>query len=963
MQTNRTLKILWLLLIPLLNPACSTRKAVIDLPEASNEAKPWTRWWWHGSAVTKDGITHELQELQKAGIGGVEITPIYGVVEEEDSFIDYLSDQWMDMLEHTLAEAERLGMGVDMATGTGWPFGGPWVDSENAPRNMVHKSYVLKEGEALQEPVRHLQEPVLRAVRNQLYQLYGIYRVPGEKVTGSRKEPALIDPSNELDISHIKYPVSSNENLQWLALDQLRFEHELPLITIMGYSDSGEILDLTERVDAKGILQWSPPAGTWNLHAVFMGNHGKMVERAAPGGEGNTIDHFSEKAITGYLSRFDSAFSGRNVDYLRAFFNDSYEVDDARGSADWTPLFFQEFEERRGYDLRSELPALFGPDIEDKNQRVLCDYRETISDLILERFNQPWKNWAVDKKALTRSQSHGSPANILDLYAVNEIPETEGTDLVSIKLASSASNVTGKKLSSAEAATWLNEHFTSTLSDIKSNLERYILGGINHVLYHGTCYSPPDDQWPGRLFYAAIHANSRNSWWDHFAALNQYIERVQSFMQSGDPANDILLYLPMYDLYSTRGSENLIHFDLGRGEWGESQAKKTGEWLLGNGYSFDFISDRQILDLTADGSGVRSYSRSYKAILVPGCRYMPLPTLEKLMSLAGYGVQVIFQDHLPEDVPGLFQLDQRRSAFESVLETNRSKVLISNILEKALEQAAVLPEEMEKHQLAFVKRSHKEGYCYFILNHGDQPVRDFIALNPITESAILFDPMNGSKGKALMKGNQVYLQLDPGESCILATYGSNVRERPYPYHTTSSTGEPITGSWEVSFVKGGPEIPEPVTIEDLVSWTEFGGAGVSRFSGIASYSISFDKPQRTASAWLLDLGEVRQSARVILNDREIAVLIGPQFTVEIPKEFFQEQNTLEIQVANLMANRIAWLDREEVLWKKFYNVNFPSRLEENRVDGLFSAAHWDPLASGLIGPVTLTALKTGIENP
>jgi hypothetical protein len=68
-------------------------------------------------------------------------------------------------------------------------------------------------------------------------------------------------------------------------------------------------------------------------------------------------------------------------------------------------------------------------------------------------------------------------------------------------------------------------------------------------------------------------------------------------------------------------------------------------------------------------------------------------------------------------------------------------------------------------------------------------------------------------------------------------------------------------------------------------------------------------------------------------------------------------NLLELSVTNLSANRIRDLDRRGVAWKKFYNVNFPARLPENRgPDGLFTAAGWDPLVSGLLGPVRLTPL-------
>jgi hypothetical protein len=176
---------------------------------------------------------------------------------------------------------------------------------------------------------------------------------------------------------------------------------------------------------------------------------------------------------------------------LRAFFNDSYEVDDARGSADFTAALFEEFETRRGYDLRKELPALFGNDSDEKNKRVLCDYRETLSELLLDNFTVQWKKWANDHAAIVRNQAHGSPANILDLYAVVDIPEIEGTEPLRFKMATSSGNISGKRLISAEAVTWLDEHFQSSLGEVKEALDQFMLHGVNHLVYHGTCYSPP----------------------------------------------------------------------------------------------------------------------------------------------------------------------------------------------------------------------------------------------------------------------------------------------------------------------------------------------------------------------------------------------------------------------------------------------------------------------------------------
>ncbi len=83
-------------------------------PETKNVNKPWARWWWMGNAVDKPNLKSSLIDFQKVGIGGVEITPIYGVKGEEANFIDYLSPKYMEMLDYTVKIADSLGMQVDM---------------------------------------------------------------------------------------------------------------------------------------------------------------------------------------------------------------------------------------------------------------------------------------------------------------------------------------------------------------------------------------------------------------------------------------------------------------------------------------------------------------------------------------------------------------------------------------------------------------------------------------------------------------------------------------------------------------------------------------------------------------------------------------------------------------------------------------------------------------------------------
>ena len=921
----------------------------ISWPEIGIETKPWTRWWWMGSAVNKSDLTAAMEEYKKAGLGGLEITPIYGVRGYEDQFIQYLSPEWVEMLQYTLDEADRIGLGVDMATGTGWPFGGPWVTPEDACKDLAYKTYTLKAGETINETISFVQEPLVRTI------------------------------GRRMDISELSDPIASNKDLQAIAPEQIRFQRPLPLQVLMAFSDEGYILDLTKRVNRDGRINWTAPAGTWTLYALFQGWHGKMVERAAPGGEGDVIDHFSEQALTHYLHQFDNAFTGKNVRSLRAFFNDSYEVDDARGQADWTPDLPTEFQKRRGYSLYNHLPALLGKDSSNEKIRVLCDYRTTISELLRENFTLSWQRWARQNDAIIRNQAHGSPANILDLYAASDIPETEGTDIQGIKLASSAANVTGKKLTSSESATWLNEHFLSTLADVKVNLDNYFLGGVNHIFYHGTTYSPQNETWPGWMFYASVHFGPTNSFWKDFPALNAYVASCQSFLQSGKPDNDILFYYPFNDLISVPGRGLLEHFESDLTGFDEPSFYPLAHSLLQQGYTFDYISDLQLMQFMYNGNNLKTGNSSYRTIVLPECKFIPLETFLHLFRLAEEGAVIIVQHSLPGDVPGLWDIEQRQMAFKTIkdqlvfkqptgysflrADIGEGSFLLGDDIDEMLSFTGIKLENMVDLGLKFIRRTDEEGPFYFIVNQGNDTIDKWISVRQEFQSAALFNPMNGNYGQAAIREgmdglNEVYLQLMPGESIILKTFDQKIEGSQYKYFMQAGYVKEINVPWKLSFISGGPELPKKLTLKKLCSWTDLKGESVKNFSGTARYSVSFKKPEEVAQTWMLYLGRVAESAQIRLNGEYLGTLIGPQYYIEIPGSKMKEKNLLEIDVSNLMANRIAAMDRKSGDWKKFYNVNFPAKLQENTgPDGLFNASQWKPRESGLIGPVVLIPMK------
>ncbi|HEX6891565.1 MAG TPA: glycosyl hydrolase, partial [Chryseolinea sp.] len=573
----------------------------------------------------------------------------------------------------------------------------------------------------------------------------------------------------------------------------------------------------------------------------------------------------------------------------------------------------------------------------------------------------------------------GRPASILDLYAEVDIPEIEGVEPLRMKMASSAGNVVGKKLVSSESATWLSEHFESNLSDIKVAIDRFLLNGINHVLYHGTAYSPPGEAWPGWLFYASIHMNPRNSIWADVDALNQYITRCQSFLQRSSADNDVLLYFPIYDRFATRGEEMVEHFD-GVGKQFENTAfRRNAETMLKRGYTFDYISDAQIMKINVeDGALITESTAAYKTIVIPHCRYIPVATFEKVIALAKAGATVIITEGPPESPAGFSKLDENKKLFNDLVKQSdasaevvagiretklgQGRIIMGDSIVAALNHSSIKREVMVDQGIQFIrKKENGDRKIYLIANATDKSFEGWLPLSESSKSVAIYDPMTGEFGSARIRqasagAAEVFVQLTKSQTLILETYKSDIGAQPFRY--ISEVGDPVllNGKWKLTFLSGGTKLPPAVEMDAVSSWLAF-GSDYASFSGTASYTTSFKRPATNSAGWRLDLGVVKESAEILLNGKPLATLIGPVYHCYIDKALLAEDNILEVRVSNLMANRIADLDKRGVFWKKFYNINFPARKPENRKNGLFDASEWMPRESGLIGPVRLQPVK------
>ena len=238
-------------------------------PEVTREAKPGARWWWLGSAVDKENLKWNLKQYADHGIGAVEITPIYGVQGNQANNIPYLSDKWLNMLRYTAEQCQQNDIELDMATGTGWPFGGPWVPLEESACRVVfiEKDFTGKEVADLD------LSPSEKDAKNAVLDKVMLYGGDGVAV----------------DVT------------QYMKNGKLTWKVPKSLVPFIG----------KKKTDPRKVV------------AVYIKYGVMKVKRAAPGGEGLVIDHFDRRAVANYLRHIEEAFKRTGTPYPHTFFNDS----------------------------------------------------------------------------------------------------------------------------------------------------------------------------------------------------------------------------------------------------------------------------------------------------------------------------------------------------------------------------------------------------------------------------------------------------------------------------------------------------------------------------------------------------------------------------------------------------------------------------------------------------------------
>lgn len=843
-------------------------------PVPNQEAKPGTRWWWLGSAVTENDLKWNLRQFADHGIGAIEITPIYGVQGNEKNNIPFLSPRYMEILKYVNAECKADGIEFDMATGTGWPFGGPWVPlDESASQMLIIDTTVV-----------------------------------GKKIKA-------------LDLRPIE-----------------KKRKNTSLVGIYAFSE-GKFLKITTPLVEGTLTTKLPSKGTWRIIALYQKKGVMAVKRAAPGGAGFVIDHFDKQAVTNYLKHIEEAFEKTGTPYPHTFFNDSYEVSES----DYTPTLFQEFYNRRGYSLEENFDKLV-----DGDTKVVADYRETLGDMLLDNFTRTWTAWAHSHGAITRNQAHGSPANLIDCYAAVDIPEIEGfgltnfgikglrqdpgktrkndSDFSMLKYAPSAAHIMGKPYTSSETFTWLTEHFRTSLSQMKPDMDLMFCAGVNHMFFHGTAYSPQHETWPGWRFYASIDMSPNNTIWRDAPYFMKYVERCQSMLQMGRPDNDFLTYLPIHDMWAKRSTgKRLMQFSIHAMGKLAPEFVKCIDAIDQAGFDCDYISDRILLDTYYNNGMLHTPGgTTYKGLVIPSADNILTPAVKAhIEKLKAQGANIIV---------GTSAADLTKAAKAEKMKTELG--------------------------LKLIRRSNDKGHHYFIANLTPNDIQAYTTLAVPMATAMWFDPMTGNRQRAEICGDSILINLRSGESIILQTFNHKDEALSKELASLPVRGEwkktsPIVktlNNWKLSFTEATPAISKTYNLDTTKAWENLDDSTRTLMgTGVYECTINLSAAElKKGNSWTIDLGDVRESARVYVNDSLIGCAWAVPYRLSFANLLHKGNNKIRIEVTNLPANRISELDRQGYKWRKFDEINVVDINYKKT-----SYADWTPVASGLNSEVKL----------
>ena len=692
------------------------------------------------------------------------------------------------------------------------------------------------------------------------------------------------------------------------------------------------------RIELKnGRLAEPLPDGNWLVVRIGHTSTGHM-NATAGGAKGLECDKFSEAAVKKLVEHWFGAFMKRpHHEVVKYMHVDSWEC----GSQNWSEDFAEEFLKRRGYDLMDWLPVMVGIPLESaaKSEAVLHDVRQTINDLLQERFFKTVKACAktygvqlscesVAPTMVSQGMEHYKTADLpMGEFWLNSPTHDKPNDMLD---AISGGHIYGKNIIQAEGFTEVRGVWDETPAMVKPLIDRHFALGMNRLFFHVFTHNP----WPGRkpgmtLDGIGLFFQRDQTWFAEAKAFVDYITRCQKYLQKGQPVVDIAVYtgeeIPSRALTPDRlvkmlpglfGPERVtseqhrlanVRQPMEESPVGVSHSAgifNMKDWINPlHGYHYDSVNPDGL------ASWVAKYSMDPRDVTMPPYRVLVVPqdvtvgreAQQRIDSLKYYGVTIITDPCHSDTIPGL-------------------------------SPDAVLPEG-----IAFAHRKDLTRHCFFLSNQTDS-VRHFRAKLRVGANGSgvtsLINPVTGELLNCHQERDGIYSCVD----ITLQPYGSVIALCGYLFlDATTVSQQPGTAipigknlRWEITFTENG----EQVNTRQLFDWSQNTNDRIKYYSGRARYTTTFHMKKKDM-AWLtwLQLPKVKDIAHVWLNGHDLGTAWTAPYMVPLNKHLHKGKNTLEIEVVNTWHNALRGAD----LGKAPYDGIWTNAKYRTKGDGLLPA--------------------------
>jgi hypothetical protein len=887
--------------------------------------RPMVRWWWDGDRVVGSELLRELDVLKAAGIGGVEINPIKfpGDAEPMDTKpMQWLSGEWIDVLEVVLKGARERDMTCDMIVGSGWPFGGEFLAREDQTQMIALGT-------------RDVTGP-LRLVVSRAELLKDV-------------SPAFVSPQAGALKELFSLALAPYE---LTALDQVKSLN----------ADLGEasiVLDI--------------PEGRHVLYSLVRLTGYMAVINGAPGASGPVLNHLDKGAVERYLNHLSDALTARIGDlhsFVRAFFTDSIELE----GANWFDGMAAMFQQRHGYDLLPWLPLILfkvgemgnavsgkygaqcSPEFEAKVEAVRYDFQTLRQEVFNEHFVATFVAWCARLGVKSRMQAYGSEVDVMTASQMVDIPECEtwlrsekvepfATDGWSVgrsytminKFVSSAAHLSGKQLISCEEMTNTDDPFGVSLNRIKAAGDQSILSGVTQDVLHGFNYSPPEIPFPGWVRYGT-YFSEHNTWWPYFHLWASYRARISGVLQNSVMQADIAILPPRADLAARFGFQRDPFPQVVYPEY----LYELWEVVHQNGSGCDYVTEEVIVQSEMKDGQLHYRDRRYKALLLPEVERIAPDTAKALMRFVAAGGTVLFLNRLPAMGEGMAELadaDAVTQMIGAMQQKYPARAALVQVDVPALvtwyaglqRRFKLAPDVQLSEPAAFVSQVHYrqgEREIFFISNYSVDRAQTVQAqfANVQGRTPWLWDAQTGERHPLQWSGGPgaLNLVLGPIESLLIVFEpgaGKTEQKSAVPGgNSADGTSHVLKSDWQVSLkpVSGASKSLQVTDLKDPAL-----DAALSGFAGTITCTakVKLDASRKN----FLELGVLHDVSEVWVNGRSLGVRWFGDQTYDLTSSIVAGENDLKIELTTTLGNYVKTLtDNKTAMDWSLHTPTYPS---------------------------------------